>query len=90
MFIINWLFFVFIPVVWYYRSGKVQCMRFVINYYFDNICVIYILILAKYRGKRCEPLYVEEVAKKVAELKNISYEEVAKQTSINAEELFKI
>lgn len=43
-----------------------------------------------YRGKRNEPLYVEEVAKKIAELKGISFEEVARQTTLNARTLFGI
>jgi TatD DNase family protein len=43
-----------------------------------------------YRGKRCEPIYVEEVAKKIAELKNIPVEKVIEQTGQNAEEFFKI
>jgi TatD DNase family protein len=41
-----------------------------------------------YRGKRNEPAYVIEVAKKIAELKKISLEEVAEQTSKNAIKLF--
>lgn len=41
-----------------------------------------------YRGKRNEPLYVKEVIKKIAEIKNISYEEVAKATTENAKRLF--
>lgn len=43
-----------------------------------------------YRGKRNEPLYVEEVAKKIAELKGISFEEAAVQTTLNARALFGI
>lgn len=42
----------------------------------------------KYRGQRCEPAYVLEVAKKIAELKEISVEEVAKKTTQNAENFF--
>jgi len=42
------------------------------------------------RGKRNEPAYVIEVAKKIAEIKKIPLEEVAEQTSQNAKELFKI
>lgn len=43
-----------------------------------------------FRGKKNEPANVMYVAKKVAEIKNISLEEVIKQTSINAKNLFKI
>lgn len=41
-----------------------------------------------YRGKRNEPAYVIEVAKKVAELKNLSLEDVGRITSLNARRLF--
>lgn len=41
-----------------------------------------------YRGKRNEPAYVIEVAKKVAELKNDSTEKIAEQTTKNCHELF--
>ena len=40
------------------------------------------------RGKQNEPAYVRYVAEKVAEIKGISLEEVAEQTSRNAEELY--
>ncbi len=43
-----------------------------------------------YRGRRNEPLYVIEVAKKLAEMKNLSLEETAKQTTKNAKEVFGI
>lgn len=39
---------------------------------------------------RNEPKYVEYVARKIAEIKGISFEEVAKQTTQNAKELFMI
>lgn len=42
------------------------------------------------RGKRNEPLYVSLVAKKIAELKETTYEEVCEQTMKNACKLFKI
>lgn len=41
-----------------------------------------------YRGKRNEPAYVIEVAKKIAELKNTSLEEVAMRTTANAKAIF--
>ncbi len=43
-----------------------------------------------YRGKRNEPIYVMEVAKKIADLKGISLEQVDKATSYNARQLFGI
>ena len=43
-----------------------------------------------YRGQRNEPAYVIEVAKKVAELKNISLEKVIEQTTSNCRNLFHI
>jgi len=42
------------------------------------------------RGKRNEPAYIYYVAKKLAEIKNISIEEVAKTTSNNALQIFNI
>lgn len=43
-----------------------------------------------YRGKRNEPSYVVEIAKKIAELKNTSLEEVSEKTSSNARSVFNI
>ena len=42
-----------------------------------------------YRGKRNEPSFVLYTARKIAEIRNTSIEEVARQTSVNAEELFR-
>jgi TatD DNase family protein len=42
-----------------------------------------------YRGKRNEPAYLLEVAKKLAELKNLSIDTLAEITTSNAEEIFK-
>lgn len=41
-----------------------------------------------YRGQRNEPSYVIEVAKKIAEIKNISFDEVARKTAENAAVVF--
>ncbi len=41
-----------------------------------------------FRGKRNEPLLLLHTANKIAELRNITIEEVAKQTTLNAENLF--
>ena len=43
-----------------------------------------------HRGKRCEPWMVEEVAKKIAEIKGISLEKVSRVTTENTRELFKL
>ena len=42
-----------------------------------------------FRGKRNEPYMVSEIAKKIAELKNISFDEVVDVTTNNAKQLFK-
>ncbi|OGS20600.1 MAG: hypothetical protein A2252_00960 [Elusimicrobia bacterium RIFOXYA2_FULL_39_19] len=44
----------------------------------------------KFRGKRNEPAYVKYVAEKIAEIKNISVEEIAEITFDNACRLFEI
>lgn len=43
-----------------------------------------------YRGKRNEPSYMIEVAKKIAEVKNIDIKEVAEATTYNAKQLFNL
>lgn len=43
-----------------------------------------------YRGKRNEPSFIVEVAKKIAEWKNLSLEEVSETTTRNAKKLFNI
>lgn len=43
-----------------------------------------------HRGKRNEPAHVKLVAEKIADLRVISYEELARQTTLNAERLFGI
>jgi len=40
------------------------------------------------RGKRNEPTYVREIVTKLAEIKNLSFEEIASQTMRNAETIF--
>lgn len=42
------------------------------------------------RGKRNEPMYVQHIAAKIAELKNVSLEDVASATNENAMKLFDI
>lgn len=43
-----------------------------------------------FRGKRNEPAYVKYVAEKIAQIKDLSIEDVARITTLNAEELFGI
>jgi TatD DNase family protein len=43
-----------------------------------------------FRGKRCEPIFVEYVAKRLAELKDVSLEEVAEITTKNCIGLFNL
>ncbi|WP_297596338.1 TatD family hydrolase [uncultured Cetobacterium sp.] len=43
-----------------------------------------------FRGKRNEPIYVEYVAQKIAEIKEVSLEEVVKVTTENAKKLYGI
>ena len=43
-----------------------------------------------YRGKRNEPIYTVEVAKKIAEIKGISYEEVVRVTNENTRKAYKM
>jgi len=45
---------------------------------------------APYRGKRNEPSYIIEVARKISELKKASLEEICAQTTINAQKLFNL
>jgi TatD DNase family protein len=45
---------------------------------------------APHRSKRCEPIYVEEVAKKIAEIKEMTTEEVIQKTGENAINFFNL
>lgn len=45
---------------------------------------------APHRGKRCEPAYVTYVAQKVAEIKGLTFDEVAKATTENAKRVFNL
>lgn len=42
------------------------------------------------RGEQNEPIFVKYIAEKIAEIKNVSFNEVAKQTTENARKLFAI
>lgn len=43
-----------------------------------------------FRGKRNEPVYVEYVAKKIAEIKNVDFEKVVEITTNNAKKIYRI
>lgn len=43
-----------------------------------------------FRGKRNEPAYIKFIAEKIAELRGISFEQVAQATTQNAKNIFKI
>ncbi|MBU3925857.1 TatD family hydrolase [Patescibacteria group bacterium] len=43
---------------------------------------------APFRGQRNEPFYVQEIAKKIAQIKNLTYEEICKITTKNALKIF--
>ncbi|MEK7193848.1 MAG: TatD family hydrolase [Patescibacteria group bacterium] len=43
---------------------------------------------APYRGKRNEPLYIIETAKRMAKIKGVSFEEICRQTTENAGRIF--
>ncbi|MCD6471284.1 TatD family hydrolase [bacterium] len=43
-----------------------------------------------FRGKRCEPWHVKFTLKKIAEIKNLSFDKAEKITSENTKELFKL
>lgn len=43
-----------------------------------------------YRGKRNEPAYITETAKKLGELKSVSFEEIAEVTTANSRRLFAV
>lgn len=43
-----------------------------------------------YRGQRCEPWMVEEVIKKIVEIKQVSVSEIAKKTAENTQKLFNL
>ena len=43
-----------------------------------------------FRGKRNHPIYVEHIARKIAEIKEVSYEEVVRVTTENAKKIYGI
>lgn len=45
---------------------------------------------APHRGKRCEPAHTRLVAEKIAEVRGVSLEETARQTTLTAEKFFRL
>ena len=43
-----------------------------------------------YRGRRCDPSMVPQMAKKIAQIKGVAPEAVAEATTRNAHELFRL
>jgi len=43
-----------------------------------------------HRGERNQPIYVKQVAERIAEIKNIDVKKVAQVTTANAKKLFSI
>ena len=43
-----------------------------------------------YRGKKNEPVYIIEIAKKMAEIKDVSFEDICRQTTENAKVVFEL
>ena len=75
-------------VVTYKKSGLAEVLK--------NIDLVNIVLETDapylppvpYRGKRNESSYIIEVAKKLAEIKNVSLDEVERMTNLNAEKIF--
>ena len=83
-------FYISIPgIVTFNNSDKMQ--QVVINTELDHIILETdgpFLAPAPYRGKQNKPEYLVYTAEKIAELKNLRLEETARQTTVNAENLF--
>lgn len=81
----------FTGIITYPNSGKLQ--EVVKSAPLDKILIETdspFLAPQKYRGQRCEPWYVKEIAKRIAEIKGISAKEIEKATTKNAKKLFNL
>ncbi|MCR4280151.1 MAG: TatD family hydrolase, partial [Candidatus Komeilibacteria bacterium] len=70
-----------------------ELKRIVINTPLDRILIETdspYLTPVPFRGKRNEPPYVDYVARKIAELKGVGYDEVVRQTARNAVALYRL
>ena len=76
-------------VVTYKNSGLAEVLKEIdLNYVVLETDAPY-LTPVPFRGKRNESSYLEFIVKKIAEIKNISVEEVAAITTSNAENIFR-
>ena len=55
----------------------------------EHSCDIQYLTPEPYRGKENHPAYVKFVAEQLAELRDVSYDEVVRITNENAKRIFK-
>jgi TatD DNase family protein len=75
-------------VVTYKNSGLAEILKDIdLNHIVLETDAPY-LTPVPFRGKRNESSYLKYIAQKIAEIKNISIEEVAEQTTKNAEKIF--
>ena len=58
------------------------------SYFLETDCPY--LAPEPHRGKRCEPAYTRQIAEKVAALRNQSIEEISRETSLAAEQFFRL
>ena len=75
-------------VVTYKRSGLEETLKEVPLEYLVLETDAPYLTPVPYRGKRNESSYIKIIAQKIAEIKNVSIEEVAKITTENAEKIY--
>jgi TatD DNase family protein len=83
-------FFSFTGTITYNQKGKV--IQAIQNLPLENIMLETdspYLTPQPYRGQSNQPAYLTAIAKKVAEVKKLTLEEVSKQTTRNAEKFFK-
>ncbi|MBP6688207.1 MAG: TatD family hydrolase [Lacibacter sp.] len=75
-------------VVTYKKSGLVEILPSISLEYLVLETDAPYLTPVPFRGKRNEPSYLKYVVDKIAEAMNIPVEEIAKQTTLNAQKLF--
>ncbi len=75
-------------VVTYKKSGLDETLKDVPLEYIVLETDAPYLTPVPYRGKRNEPSYIKIIAQRIAEIKNVSIEDVARITTLNAEKIF--